>query len=274
MLSAPSSARRGFTLLEMSVVIAIIGLIISGTLVGRSILEQARVNRVITDVKIYTDAIRAFRQKYNGLPGDLPNATAYWGFAGGNSGDNYTVSCYSFTGSGTQTCNGNGDGQVTYWAGSGPYVYEGYRIWQHLVDAGMIQGKYTGTYGPNGIYDARAGLNMPGTSMEVGLYAFAYTGVVASNNAYLYPTVNYGHVIITDNPGYGGNYPFTPAQSLSLDMKIDDGLPASGIVLGIRSGTGNSCATTDNMANSVTVIPKYNISVTTPQCNMNFLTGL
>ena len=63
--------RSGFTLVELSIVLVIIGLIAGGVLVGRDLIEAAAIRQQITQVERFKTAVQTFRTKYNGLPGDL-----------------------------------------------------------------------------------------------------------------------------------------------------------------------------------------------------------
>src|SRR4051812_19680153 len=62
------SHRQGFTLLELSVVIALIGLIAGVVLAGQSFIRRHELRRTLTDANAYTVAIQQFKTKYNALP--------------------------------------------------------------------------------------------------------------------------------------------------------------------------------------------------------------
>jgi prepilin-type N-terminal cleavage/methylation domain-containing protein len=55
-----SSPRAGFTLIELSIVLTVIGLLIGGILMGRSLLHAAEVRSVYTDAQRYITAIGYF----------------------------------------------------------------------------------------------------------------------------------------------------------------------------------------------------------------------
>ena len=65
------SFKQGFTLVELSIVIIIIGFLIAGISAGTSLIRQAGLSSVITDLTNYKMAVNMFKDKYGGLPGDL-----------------------------------------------------------------------------------------------------------------------------------------------------------------------------------------------------------
>src|SRR5437660_1073388 len=99
--------RHGFTLLELSIVLVIIGLLIGGIFVGQSLIHNAQLNAVISEFNRYQTAVQSFKQQYNTLPGDMSNATSFWGSAGGTGSD---ATCAVVVSTTAATCNGNGDG--------------------------------------------------------------------------------------------------------------------------------------------------------------------
>src|SRR3984885_348580 len=73
---------KGFTLIELSIVLVIIGLIVGGVLVGQDLIRAAQVRATVTQIEKYNSAVNTFRGKYGALPGDLNAGTAAtFGFA-------------------------------------------------------------------------------------------------------------------------------------------------------------------------------------------------
>src|SRR3954471_15989161 len=70
----------GFTLIELSIVLVIIGLVVGGVLVGQDLIKAAQIRSAVSKIEKYNTAVHTFRTKYNALPGDIPNAASY-GFA-------------------------------------------------------------------------------------------------------------------------------------------------------------------------------------------------
>ncbi len=116
--------RTGFTLLELSIVLVIIGLLAGGILVGRDLIHSAELHATINQYTKYQEAVNAFRLKYNAIPGDLTDQeAAEFGFSPGRPGypaDSGVV---------------HGDGIIE---GTGLYS-EGLLFWRDLSSAGFIE---------------------------------------------------------------------------------------------------------------------------------------
>lgn len=216
--------KSGFSLLELSIVLVIIGLLAGGILTGQSLIRAAELRSVIKDIERYTTSIHAFRDKYFALPGDMTNATAFWGAAHATP-----ATCQTTVGTGTQTCNGNGDG----WIGnlSSGQSYEWWRAWQHLANAGLIEGTYNGVASGGGSYDGTVGLNLPASKISNTGYAFYSFSWSASTYWYDYT----GNLMTFGADRAGNNYLQDPAiateEAWNIDMKIDDGLPGQGKIV-------------------------------------------
>lgn len=107
--------QRGFTLVEIAVVLVIIGLLVGGLLQGQSLLRSMQVKDVMTIAKDLSAASRYFKDRYHYLPGDwyrtaneIPNVTA----------------------------GGNGNGQIS---AAGPAPTESALVPNHLFNAGLIR---------------------------------------------------------------------------------------------------------------------------------------
>lgn len=61
----------GFSLIELSIVLIIIGLLISGIVSGQSLIFSAKTQRAITEIKNWRQAVLLFKNIKNRLPGDI-----------------------------------------------------------------------------------------------------------------------------------------------------------------------------------------------------------
>ena len=130
-----------FSLIELAIVLVILGLLVGGIMTGQSLIRAAELRSITTDLNQFQTSISVFRAKYSDLPGDMPDATAFWGAAHATP-----VTCATTVGTGTQTCNGDGNGQIGNYGSAATY-YEVHRMWQHLANTGLIEGSYTGVDG-------------------------------------------------------------------------------------------------------------------------------
>ncbi len=83
--------KKGFTLVELSIVLVIIGLLVGGILVGQSLIDSARLNSEVRKLTQYSIAFVNFRQKFRQEAGD----STYFSASGNNDGDtnDHTGSC-------------------------------------------------------------------------------------------------------------------------------------------------------------------------------------
>jgi prepilin-type N-terminal cleavage/methylation domain-containing protein len=65
-------SQRGFTLIEMSISLVIIGLLIAAVLKGQSLIDAARVDAAISKSKDLAAAVTEFKKRYRLYPGDMP----------------------------------------------------------------------------------------------------------------------------------------------------------------------------------------------------------
>ena len=206
--------RRGaFSLVELSVVLVIIGLLITAISTGTKLVEQSKVNTVISQLREYEYAYNNFYMTYNAFPGDISNATSYF--------------------SGTQ--DGNGNDIIESACSGGPNGLEPYMAMQHLNLAGLIQHNYTGVGVVDGAEAERAeiGTNIAATSFggigmlirymaTITVYSGASDSVVESNLIQLggpHQTCTGAH-----------DTTLKTVYSYNIDKKIDDALPSKGKV--------------------------------------------
>lgn len=229
--------RKGFSLVELSVVLVILGLLVGGILSGQSLIRASSIRSLTTDAERYYSAIMSFQDQYNAIPGDMNNAVRYWGPAAGSLSDGTDSFCLAVTAAATdkRTCNGNGDGLVS--------MAEGFRGWQHLANAGLIEGTYAGVADPDGASRALPGFNVPQMKVSlVGATLFTITNRTTEGGSWFKTSqrllLSIGRAFSNNETRVGF---LSPDEAWNIDTKIDDGKPSYGRMQS-RNDTG--CTTT------------------------------
>jgi len=70
--------QKGFTLVEIAIVLVIIGLLLGGILKGQEMITQAKIKNIISDFSGISAAFHGYQDRYRALPGDDANAPTRW----------------------------------------------------------------------------------------------------------------------------------------------------------------------------------------------------
>lgn len=261
----------GYTLVEMSIVLVIIGVLVGATIAGSELIHTTELKTIVTEGNSYKVAIRNFQDKYSALPGDMSNATTYWGAAHATP-----ATCAALTTASTNdmTCNGNGDGRiapVTSTFDAGTEDYESFRAWQQMHSAGMLNMRVSGVRGGGGTRHAVVGTNIPTSRFSDGsgwsLFYLPYSDTTSGNcinitgagsfsqkfcrlttdNNWIATQQNYENVLLlggNHNSVYAEAPIISASDAYNIDSKFDDGLPATGELRAVGDYAGSSGATT------------------------------
>lgn len=269
--------KSGFTLVELSIVLVIIGLVAGGILLGNDLIEAAKVRKQISQLEEIESQINAFKLKYDYLPGDIPDASEVFGSSFGGytvrDGDGDGKILGSITNSNTNTAADcyNAVGYVApigitqrYSTGFTDSPGEIVQVFHHLNAAGL------GNYDINQqSYDSSGNPTMRVANPKPPFNAFggriAVTCTHYPNQWWAFPANFFNrNMVILIGGRFTTNYSLwnsmsygaviSPASAENMDIKIDDGKPLTGIL-----GSWSSC-------NNNTGVTAY---ITAPSSNYN-----
>jgi len=261
-----NTRRQGFSLLETGVVIGVVGLVAGAILTSQELSRRSELRAVITDATTYSIAAQNFQKKYAAMPGDIPNATSFWGRAdlgvSGNMTSLVTQNCSepaTTQSNGDKTCNGNGDGIV---GGAGDLLGEQYRAWQHLSAGDYLTATFTGTKeradgpGATAVSNTAPGENVPAGKLTNSGYSLRSEGEFTGNANATYFDGNYNNAMFFGAPKVGDdtvNPSLKTQEAREIDEKTDDMSPATGAIRSIKNGAGStpSCVATDGKYNEM-----------------------
>ena len=236
--------RRAFSLVELSIVLVILGLLVGGVLSGQSLIRASELRSVTREYNQYYTAVQSFRDKYFMLPGDITNATQFWGLL-----DADPSTCANTASTDARTCNGDGNGLIDDSTGS----YEHARAWQQLANAGLIEGRYEGNN------DSCADRLCPKSKVAK---TEEFWGLRFFNPLSGSFVIEYGNSF---QLGDGWQDPLRPEEAWNIDTKMDDGRPATGKV--VLNGDLAACT---NTAVNTNLAANYLLTSSTKACGLFF----
>lgn len=253
---------HAFSLVELSIVLVILGLLTGGVLAGQSLIRAAELRSLTTDYMKFHTAIYSFRDRYFALPGDMANATKFWGVAAGD-GKSANAPCKTTKTTDGKTCDGDDNGQISCnWVGCS--FYEMNRGWQHLANAGLIEGNYVGAPAPSYF---ESGVNVPASRIAAGsmwdmIYFASDTGSTTGFAS------KEGHKMRIQ--GGTSSYYLTPSEAWNVDLKLDDGRPNLGSVVSLKGNATYPCSTTAGQPVSADADTQYSVASATVSCWLMF----
>ena len=208
---------KGFTLVELAIVLVIVGLLIAGILKGQELITNSQITSTISQIESFGGAVNTFKQNYGAYPGDMSNA------------DTRLINCTA------DPCdNGDGDSIINVNVGAaGATGAESAYFFNHLRAAELVT-SFDGT--DNALFGAA----FPTASIGGGyLVGDTREGVTEFDATEMRPGA---YLVLAGQPADdvdGTNGVLTPAQAARIDRTIDDGAPETGSV--ISQDTANAC---------------------------------
>jgi prepilin-type N-terminal cleavage/methylation domain-containing protein len=226
-----NNAQKGFTLIEIAIVLVIVGFLMIGVAKAQELIQGSRVRALIAQQSDIRTAFFGFHDRYRALPGDYRAASANINCGAAlcldGDGDGRIQASNSSNGnSGNHNGNGNGNGNHGNGnngngngnngnngnAGQSATIDEGLLAWTHLSAAGFLNGSFTLTSGAVSTPDdSNSPKNPYGAYLQI---LFDNTWGYSTDPA-LHHNIKTGNLI--------------PAAILAeIDRKIDDGKPYTG----------------------------------------------
>ena len=192
-----ANKQKGFTLIEIAIVLVIIGLLLGGVLKGQELINNARVKSFANDFRNIPVAIYAYQDRFRAIPGDDPLANTH------------VNGVLATTPAGTL-----GNGQINGAWNSAVNTDESCLFWSHIRLANLAPGPTTAACGAAGYYPTNASGGPLGVQSSNGFATITL------------PTAMAGTYIICSS-NISGQF------VLQLDTLLDDGNPQTGAMRAI-----------------------------------------
>lgn len=230
---------KGFTLVELSIVLVIIGLIVGGVLAGQALIQNARERAVISELQGYDVITNTFRDRFGALPGDLLAGRANVFFAAGSDGDQDGL----LTSAGAAD-NNSVDGEIgEFWfqISSANLVPETYVADDE--DVGQAGSAPTNKLNKGGIH-----------AIGIGTNNYFVTGYTDSDSAVAFVDADFDGML--------------PAEGYTIDNKLDDGDPILGNTRVVEVAGGLVAFATGNADDACIVggTDEYDVTGSTNNC--------
>ncbi len=248
-----SSKKSAFSLIELSIVLIVIGLLVAGVTGGASLIKSSELRSVMSEARGYSVAVSGFFSQFNALPGTFDS----------DLGKPSDVTLTIDPDGKIQYCN-NCNSSSTTWTGSDSTV-----AWFQLDKAGAID--FSGKLSSAASEKQAPITNFPSSKVKSAGWVFDYNANSSQNVVIL--TAALEAAAAGEEAAAGKTSPatddgfaqavITPSDALSIDTKIDDGKANSGKIR--AAGTASSSATT-----GCYLADSYNVSVSDKACAITY----
>lgn len=243
--------KNGFTLVELSIVLLIIGLLVAAASSAGKLIEQAELKKIITEIDERTTSYNTFVYTYDEIPGDHPGARTFF------------PNCAQTA----SNCNGDGDGNIQ---SSTTVSDEITKAFVHMSLAEVISDDITAVIPDahdGSIEDYAMNSRISGAKFFFGGRNTNIDSITPSSSMFIKNIGLYLGRFDTTSRRYNDGA-ITGLAAYQIDKKIDDGRTSGGSAAGATSGSfraedgvsSSNCATGTN----------YNVTSNTEGCFIGY----
>lgn len=244
-----SQKKSAFSLIELSIVLIIIGLLIAGVTGGASLIKSSELRSIMGEARAYATSINGFYTQFNYLPGDYGVVIGSSGAGDADGKIEYAFTCT--INSTSTTCS----------EGSNAWVQ---MLNARVIDSNVITSSAT-VIATTAVAATQFGTNFPASKVKASGWGIDYRTeesgyeqnvVVLANAITAAGASGTTNTLVNGTSLIGGAsatlISITPPDALSIDAKIDDSNAYRGKVRGVNLPSTTTCYTTSVYATGTT----------------------
>ncbi len=207
--STRSNKKSNFTIIESLTLFSVLVVILVGIYFTKNLFMANDIKSLAMQIRKYDDAVSAFADKYEALPGDICK-TQYFGITKENTDGN----CDNIVNDANEKIV-SANGEIT-------------KFWMHLSQTNLLEEKFDGSDNEK----AEIGTSFPISKIgdKIGIIAYGDEGKTFYQIGFKYS--NSHNIIMSDKS-------LKPYESYLFDEKIDDGNPKKGRVVTVGGNQPN-----------------------------------
>lgn len=203
--------KSAFSLIELSIVLIIIGLLVAGVTGGASLIKSSELRSVIGEARAWAVSVNGFYNQFGYLPGDYSTAIG-------------------------SASVGDADSKIEYLNES--TIAEGRAAWFQMKGAGVVDSTVISSAPVATTSVAGSvvfGSQVPSSKIKSSGWDFDYNTTSLQNVVVLTGTISAAGTVANTlvNGTVTSTGAITPTDALSIDSKVDDGKANTGKIRGV-----------------------------------------